>query len=1117
MAVASPSSSFQDLRAATVLSGHRIPRKPPPVIDQFERYPSPDPSDPFAPLWVLRNRTSSGLPGTHSPFSPGSGPYGSLESLSNLGERRYSSSYLEYSPPSSATTQSRPHTSYNAISPPGSPLKAVSPKHKATKKAAHYTPYSQINQKGGNPVGSLQAFPRIATPCQSRTDIDLASPKSKRPWPPRNDTLGRSSQLRHDVHANDRDDNCSSESETDEDDAYIKPLFKLKSPIFLRPSTPQLYSQTKPKSNATHQRAQSVQTNGSQKLSPQTRLARIFLPRKFSFLHHDSVAPAGSRRPSTADSRTVSKSAISAPQAMVSTATLDHSRNKSHPSRGRASTISIRSEVNEMKGTDMVDIHEHHETKLSQKQTEMRNTDETRSTIINDCGGSSFKHLKRVLYPLTVTELSDKPDSDDRHRLSLSLDIDVIASSTNSKRRSSTTVCQVLNMASPQTPTGKYSSRRDGPSDTYLPQESQIPLSPSMTVVEPFLSSASNMSNANFSISAPSFATNMLDDDHKFTDPRPAPRPPMFSVKPLLLSQKRSKGNKQQRDLTTDPTTPTVPVSSTSAKCAIPPSGILFPTEWTLPTPPQITFAASLPLTCEDGTHVTFGSLFASTRTIVVFIRHFWCPLCQDYMTSLKSLVRPEMLAEWPAGSSAEAEDLRERLVKFVVISNGAHGMIPKYRQMFGLPFQVYTDPKLAVYHALGMGKDGQDCHHTHQNHRFYQYQQHQVRQKQSLGPSPTIGATEGDADGKEENKGGSAKTKRKSGGYVKHSTMGGIAMVVARAIKFGMPVWEKGGNVDQLGGEFIFGPGLTCSFAHRMQTTKGHAPIEDVLTAAGIDVSRLSRGDEPPFDSTSLSSNTESIGPDHLRSDGDLPIPPRLTPLRHQQHRRRISSLRTLKESLALNRATSTASALSAKIARKASINNGNMDNEGVHSRRQTHRYSVGVNMGVNFVSNAGIMSREEEERWMVQRQISMEKMRERKMLRRMLGRAASAQGYVADVSVASSAASSVIDVKMGRRDRLKVEDAEKVAVANKKARDELEDMEVMGKMDEDLGLDSDTDKERETSDAPGEIGPVKVDNRLGRRRTMDSFSDTASMWSRDTAPPPEGGSYVFFHDVVL
>ena len=45
-------------------------------------------------------------------------------------------------------------------------------------------------------------------------------------------------------------------------------------------------------------------------------------------------------------------------------------------------------------------------------------------------------------------------------------------------------------------------------------------------------------------------------------------------------------------------------------------------------------------------------------------------------------------------------------------------------------------------------------------------------------------------------------------GGYVRRGTVGGIAMVVLNAIKVKMPVWERGGDVEQLGGEFVLGPG---------------------------------------------------------------------------------------------------------------------------------------------------------------------------------------------------------------------------------------------------------------------------------------------------------------------
>lgn len=45
-------------------------------------------------------------------------------------------------------------------------------------------------------------------------------------------------------------------------------------------------------------------------------------------------------------------------------------------------------------------------------------------------------------------------------------------------------------------------------------------------------------------------------------------------------------------------------------------------------------------------------------------------------------------------------------------------------------------------------------------------------------------------------------------GDYVRHGLIGGIAMVVRNALKVGVPVWERGGEIAQLGGEFVLGPG---------------------------------------------------------------------------------------------------------------------------------------------------------------------------------------------------------------------------------------------------------------------------------------------------------------------
>ena len=236
--------------------------------------------------------------------------------------------------------------------------------------------------------------------------------------------------------------------------------------------------------------------------------------------------------------------------------------------------------------------------------------------------------------------------------------------------------------------------------------------------------------------------------------------------------------------------------------------------EYVHPTPAQLVHAASLPLYAENGSKISFGALFAKQKTVVVFIRHFWCPLCQDYMTVVSDLVRPEMLvghddAEddevvWKAegrGASSKDKERAERKRKaaddrigFVVISNGSHGMIPKYRQMFNLPFDMYTDPSLALYKALGMARDG-DAQREHDA----KYHQHRSEAKEKGKERERHFRKRADSSSNQ------SGTER---GYVRHGLMGGIAMVVLRAIKVGMPVWEKGGDIGQLGGEFVLGPG---------------------------------------------------------------------------------------------------------------------------------------------------------------------------------------------------------------------------------------------------------------------------------------------------------------------
>ena len=120
------------------------------------------------------------------------------------------------------------------------------------------------------------------------------------------------------------------------------------------------------------------------------------------------------------------------------------------------------------------------------------------------------------------------------------------------------------------------------------------------------------------------------------------------------------------------------------------------------------------------------------------------------------------------------------------------------------------------------------------------------------------------------------------------------------------------------------------------MQTTKGHAPILDVLQAAGISVSNR----------TLSSAEGRRIQPEPAAIGWPISL------ISEKGSRRRRESMKTFRD----------------KESRKS-------------IKRVSRRYSIGV------------MSREEEDRWMEHRQNSIERLQERKNMRRGMSRAGSSQ----------------------------------------------------------------------------------------------------------------------------
>jgi len=90
-----------------------------------------------------------------------------------------------------------------------------------------------------------------------------------------------------------------------------------------------------------------------------------------------------------------------------------------------------------------------------------------------------------------------------------------------------------------------------------------------------------------------------------------------------------------------------------------------------------------------------FKSLYSGhnvpRRVLIIFIRHFFCGNCQEYIRSLSPSITPETLLALPVSTFV------------VVIGCGTHELIDTYIKETGCQFDVYADPTRRLYDKLGM------------------------------------------------------------------------------------------------------------------------------------------------------------------------------------------------------------------------------------------------------------------------------------------------------------------------------------------------------------------------------------------------------------------------------
>ncbi|KAI0275467.1 AhpC/TSA antioxidant enzyme-domain-containing protein [Gloeopeniophorella convolvens] len=173
------------------------------------------------------------------------------------------------------------------------------------------------------------------------------------------------------------------------------------------------------------------------------------------------------------------------------------------------------------------------------------------------------------------------------------------------------------------------------------------------------------------------------------------------------------------------------------------------------------------------GEKIRFGDIFATQKTIVVFIRHFFCGNCMQYVAQLTTI---------------REEALKEAGTKIILVGCGDWKLIGNYKNDTEFKGDIYANPDRKLYDTLGMISN--------------------------LKSTP----------------GGEEKRS-----YIKRGLLSITLYSIRRGPLKNPSHIGKQGNISQLGGDFVFGPGTTCSYSSRMKHTEDHVEVADLMKEAGV------------------------------------------------------------------------------------------------------------------------------------------------------------------------------------------------------------------------------------------------------------------------------------------
>ncbi|KAL4790915.1 AhpC/TSA antioxidant enzyme-domain-containing protein [Aspergillus venezuelensis] len=217
-----------------------------------------------------------------------------------------------------------------------------------------------------------------------------------------------------------------------------------------------------------------------------------------------------------------------------------------------------------------------------------------------------------------------------------------------------------------------------------------------------------------------------------------------------------------------------------------------------IPCAQTLSQIADYKLLDRQGKELSFSDIVngpnAPDRTLVLFVRHFFCGSCQEYLQRLSDTITDEVLSSAPAPTS------------IAVIGCGEPSLIDFYAAETRCRWPMYCDPTRELYKALGMINSW------------------------TVGPQPE---------------------------YISRSVPQLVVKAFHQMIPYVKTgQFLKAGPGEQQGGEFLFeeseGVEKHVTWCHRMQRSWGHAEISvvrDVLLGRPIDPEMEKKADatDPP------------------------------------------------------------------------------------------------------------------------------------------------------------------------------------------------------------------------------------------------------------------------------